>query len=69
MQWTIENMWAFIFDRMVLHLVIVTKYSTDQSTYFKYYRPTYFQLSIEYVGINYCFANFKYEEGYVNISY
>jgi hypothetical protein len=52
----------FIFDRTVLHLVIVTKISTDRSIYFKYYRPTYFQLSIEYVGINYCFANFKYAE-------
>ena len=27
------------------------------------------QLSIEYADINYCFANFKYAEGYVNISY
>src|SRR5882757_9148042 len=60
---------AFIFDRTVLHLVIVTKCSTDRSIYFKYYRPTYFQLSIEYAGINYSFANFKYVEGYVNISY
>src|ERR1700683_4680537 len=59
----------FIFNRTVLHLVIVTKYSTDWSIYFKYGRPTYFQLSIEYVDINYCFANFKYVEGYENISY
>jgi phospholipase C len=35
----------------------------------KYERPTYFQLSIAYVDINYCFANFKYAEGYVNIPY
>ena len=59
----------FICDRTVLHLVIITKYSTDRSIYFKYYRPTYFQLSIEYADINYCFANFKYAEGYVHISY
>ena len=32
-------------------------------------RPTYFQLSIAYADINYCFANFKYAEGYVKISY
>jgi len=59
----------FIFNRTVLHLVIVTKYGTNQSIYFKYYRLTHFQLSIEYAGISYCFANFKYVEGYVNISY
>jgi hypothetical protein len=35
----------------------------------KYERPTYFQLSIAYADINYCFANFKYVERYVNISY
>ena len=29
----------------------------------------YFQLSIAYADINYCFANLKYAEGYVNISY
>ena len=54
---------------IVLHLVIVTKYSTDWSIYLKYYRLTYFNSYIEYAGINYCFANFKYAEGYVNISY
>jgi phenolic acid decarboxylase len=43
----------FIFNQTV-HLVIFTKCSTDQSIYFKYYGPTYFQLSIEYEGINYC---------------
>ena len=59
----------FISNRMVLHLVIVTKYSTNWLIYFKICRPVIFQLSIEYVDINYCFANFKYVEGYVNISY
>ena len=34
----------------------------------KYERPTYFQLST-YANNNYCFANFKYAEGYVSISY
>jgi hypothetical protein len=29
---------------------------------------SYFQLSIAYADNNYCFANFKYAEGYVNIS-
>ena len=31
--------------------------------------PTYFQLSIAYVDINYCFEKFKYVEGYVSIPY
>jgi hypothetical protein len=35
----------------------------------KYERSAYFQLSIAYVDINYCFANFKYAEGYVSITY
>ena len=35
----------------------------------EYEMPTYFQLSIAYVDINYCFENFKYAEGYVKISY
>ena len=35
----------------------------------KYERPMYFQLCFAYVDINYCFAIFKYAEGYVNISY
>jgi hypothetical protein len=35
----------------------------------EYERPTYFQLSIAYGDINYCSANFKYAEGFVNISY
>ena len=35
----------------------------------EYERPTYFKLSIANVNINYCFANFKYVEGYVNVSY
>jgi hypothetical protein len=35
----------------------------------KYETPTYFQLSIAYADINYCFANFKYAEGYVSIPY
>ena len=33
------------------------------------YEPTYFQLPTAYPDTNYCFANFKYVEGYVNISY
>ena len=35
----------------------------------KYEWLTYFQLSIAYVDISYCFANFKYAEGYVSIPY
>ena len=35
----------------------------------EYEKPTYFQLSIAYADINYCFANFEYAEEYVNISY
>ena len=35
----------------------------------EYEWPEYFQLSIAYADNNYCFANFKYVEGYVNISY
>jgi len=35
----------------------------------EYESPTYFQLSIAYTGINYSFANFKYAEGYLSISY
>ena len=31
----------------------------------EYERPTNFQLSIAYVDISYCFANFKYAEEYV----
>ena len=34
----------------------------------EYERPTYFQ-SLHYVDVNYCFANFKYTEGYVSITY
>jgi len=34
-----------------------------------YERPTYFQLSIAYMDINYCFAIFKYAEEYVSIPY
>ena len=66
MQQTIENMWAS-------H---IRPDGTPFSNYYQmeyhpveYERPTYFQLSIAYVDINYCFANFKYAEGYVNISY
>jgi len=33
------------------------------------YLTAYFQLSIAYVDVNYCFANFKYVEGYVSIAY
>ena len=44
-------------------------YMEYQSIYFKYYRTTSFQLSIEYVDINYFFANFKYAKKYVSISY
>src|ERR1700733_14791158 len=33
----------------------------------EYKRPTYFQLFIAYADITYCFANFKYAEGYVSI--
>jgi hypothetical protein len=58
----------FIFNQTVSHLVIVIKCSTDQSIYFKYYKLTYFQLSIEYADINYCFANLKYAEEYINLS-
>ena len=35
----------------------------------EYESPAYFQLSIAYADINYSFANFKYAEGYLNISY
>jgi len=49
------NMWAFHIQPDGTPFSIVTKYS-DQSIYFKIIGLTYFQLSIEYVGINYCFA-------------
>jgi len=29
----------------------------------EYERPTYFQLSVAYADVNYCFANFKYVKG------
>ena len=51
-----------IFNWMLLHLVTVTKWSTI-------WRPTYFQLSIAYADINYCFANFTYVERFVIIAY
>ena len=35
----------------------------------EYERPTYFQLSIAYADINYCFADFNYAERYVSIPY
>ena len=35
----------------------------------EYERPTYFQLSIAYADINYCFANFTYVERFVIMAY
>ena len=66
MQWTIENMWAFHIrpDGTLLSNSYQMEYHLV-----KYERPTYFQLSIAYADINYCFANFKYAKGYVSISY
>ena len=65
MQWTIENMWAF-------HIwPDGTPFSNSYQMEYrpvKYERPTYFQLSIAYVDINYCFESSKYAEGYVKIS-
>jgi hypothetical protein len=60
MQWTIENMWAFHIqpDGTPLSNSYQMEYCPVD-----YERPTYFQLSIAYVDINYCFANFKYVEG------
>jgi len=66
MQWTIENMWAFHIwpDGTPLSNSYQMEYRPVE-----YERSPYFQLSIAYADINYCFANFKYVEGYVNISY
>jgi len=66
MQWTIENMWAFHIQPDG------TPFSNSYQMEYhsvEYERPTYLQLSIAYVDINYCFENFKYVEGYVKISY
>src|ERR1700736_586882 len=35
----------------------------------EYERPAYFQLFIAYADTNYFFANFKYSEGYISITY
>ena len=35
----------------------------------EYEKPSYFRLSIAQVDVNYCFANFKYVEEYVSITY
>ena len=66
MQWTIENMWAFHIqpDGTPLSNSYQMEYRPVE-----YERPTYFQLFIAYADINYCFANFKYAEGYVSIPY
>jgi hypothetical protein len=37
--------------------------------YFKYYWPTYFLLSIAYVAINYCLADYTYAERFLGIAY
>jgi hypothetical protein len=66
MPWTIENMWAF---HIQLDGTPFGNYYKVEYCLVKYERPTYFQLSMAYVDINYCFANFKYAEGYVSIPY
>ena len=65
MQWTIENMWAFHIQ--LDGTPLSNSYQMEYHSV-KYERPTYFQLSIAYVDINYCFANFKYVERYVNLN-
>jgi len=55
-------------DERKRHNVKKTSYQMEHRSV-EYERPTYFQLSIAYADINYCFANFKYVEGHVNISY
>ena len=66
MQWTIENMWAF-------HLRPQgTPFSNSFQMEYRaveYERPAYFQLFITYADTNYFFANFKYAEGYISITY
>jgi hypothetical protein len=59
MQWTIENMWAFYIQ------LDGTPLSNGHQME---YRPVEYERST-YVDINYCFENFKFAEGYVNISY
>ena len=66
MQWTIENKCAFYIQPDGTPLS--NSYQMEYRPV-KYERHTYFQLSIAYADINYCFANFKYAEGYVSIPY